>query len=83
MADEHLGNVEELQSYFVKRIEKMLTAKGKKLIGWDEILEGGLAPEATVPRLAVERVAGVLLASLDVESVGRRPHAQHLVCGLL
>ena len=48
MADEHLGNVEELQSYFVKRIEKMLTAKGKKLIGWDEILEGGLAPEATV-----------------------------------
>jgi hexosaminidase len=48
MADEHLGNVEELQSYFVKRIEKMLTAKGKKMIGWDEILEGGLAPEATV-----------------------------------
>jgi hexosaminidase len=48
MADEHLGNVEELQSYFVKRVEKMLTAKGKKLIGWDEILEGGLAPEATV-----------------------------------
>jgi hexosaminidase len=48
MADEHLSSVEELQSYFVKRVEKMLTAKGKKLIGWDEILEGGLAPEATV-----------------------------------
>ncbi len=48
MADEHLGNVEELQSYFVKRIEKILKSKGKKLIGWDEILEGGLAPEATV-----------------------------------
>ncbi len=48
MADEHLGNVDELQSYFVKRMEKMLNAKGKKLIGWDEILEGGLAPEATV-----------------------------------
>jgi hexosaminidase len=48
MADEHLGNVEELQSYFVKRMEKMLKAKGKKMIGWDEILEGGLAPEATV-----------------------------------
>jgi hexosaminidase len=48
MADEHLANVEELQSYFVKRIEKMLKAKGKKMIGWDEILEGGLAPEATV-----------------------------------
>ncbi|MGW8121725.1 beta-N-acetylhexosaminidase [Roseivirga echinicomitans] len=38
----------ELQSYFIKRIEKFLTSKGKKLIGWDEILEGGLAPEATV-----------------------------------
>ncbi|MBS1660505.1 MAG: family 20 glycosylhydrolase [Bacteroidetes bacterium] len=48
MADENLKNVDELQSYFVKRMEKMLNAKGKKLIGWDEILEGGLAPEATV-----------------------------------
>jgi hexosaminidase len=48
MNNEHLSNVEELQSYFVKRMEKMLNAKGKKLIGWDEILEGGLAPEATV-----------------------------------
>lgn len=38
----------ELQSYFIKRLEKMLKQKGKKLIGWDEILEGGLAPEATV-----------------------------------
>jgi hexosaminidase len=48
MVDEHLKNVDELQSYFVKRMEKMLTAKGKKLIGWDEILEGGLAQSATV-----------------------------------
>jgi hexosaminidase len=48
MKDEHLNNVDELQSYFVKRIEKMLKDKGKKMIGWDEILEGGLAPEATV-----------------------------------
>jgi hexosaminidase len=48
MSDEHLKNVDELQSYFVKRIEKILQSKGKKLIGWDEILEGGLAPEATV-----------------------------------
>lgn len=45
---EGLKNVDELQSYFVKRIEKYLTSKGKKMIGWDEILEGGLAPEATV-----------------------------------
>ena len=48
MQDEHLKNVDELQSYFVKRIEQMLKSKGKRLIGWDEILEGGLAPEATV-----------------------------------
>ena len=48
MADEHLKNTDELQSYFVRRMEQMLKSKGKKLIGWDEILEGGLAPEATV-----------------------------------
>jgi hexosaminidase len=45
---EGLKGVDELQSYFVKRIEKYLVSKGKKMIGWDEILEGGLAPEATV-----------------------------------
>jgi len=45
---ESLSGVDELQSYFVKRIEKHLISKGKKLIGWDEILQGGLAPEATV-----------------------------------
>ncbi len=39
---------EELQAYFMKRVETILKSKGKKLIGWDEILEGGLAPEATV-----------------------------------
>jgi len=48
MEQEHLNNVDELQSYFVKRMEAMLKSKGKRLIGWDEILEGGLAPEATV-----------------------------------
>ena len=45
---EKLEDEFELQSYFIKRIEKFLIAKGRKLIGWDEILEGGLAPEATV-----------------------------------
>jgi hexosaminidase len=39
---------EELQSYFMKRVEQILKSKGKKMIGWDEILEGGLAPEAAV-----------------------------------
>jgi len=40
--------VVELQSYFNKRLEDILKQKGKKLLGWDEILEGGLAPNATV-----------------------------------
>jgi hexosaminidase len=45
-----LGDTSEdqLQSYFIQRIEKFLIANHRKLIGWDEILEGGLAPEATV-----------------------------------
>jgi hexosaminidase len=43
-----LKNEEELQSYFVQRMEKFINSKGRKLIGWDEILEGGLAPNATV-----------------------------------
>ncbi|MCJ7552588.1 MAG: family 20 glycosylhydrolase, partial [Ignavibacteriaceae bacterium] len=46
--DEGLADEHELQSYFVKRIEKFVNSKGKRIIGWDEILEGGLAPEATV-----------------------------------
>jgi len=39
---------DELQSYFIRRIESFLDLNGRKLIGWDEILEGGLAPNATV-----------------------------------
>jgi len=45
---EGLKNEHELQSYFVQRIEKYLNDHGRKIIGWDEILEGGLAPNATV-----------------------------------
>jgi hexosaminidase len=45
---EGLKNEEELQSYFIKRIEQFVTGKNRKIIGWDEILEGGLAPTATV-----------------------------------
>jgi hexosaminidase len=48
MQQQGLKNTEELQSYFIKRLEKILKKHGKKLIGWDEILEGGLAPEASV-----------------------------------
>ncbi|MFV0538234.1 MAG: beta-N-acetylhexosaminidase [Dysgonomonas sp.] len=39
---------EQLQSYFIKRVEQMVNAKGKSIIGWDEILEGGIAPNATI-----------------------------------
>jgi len=45
---EGLKNVFELQSYFIQRMEKFLNANGRQLIGWDEILEGGLAPGAAV-----------------------------------
>jgi len=44
----NMTHPEELQAYFMKRVETILKSKGKKMIGWDEILEGGLAPEATV-----------------------------------
>lgn len=43
-----LTDEDQLQSYFIKRIDAFLTAKGRRLLGWDEILEGGLAPGATV-----------------------------------
>ncbi len=45
---EGLLNEHELQSYFIKRIEKFINARGRNIIGWDEILEGGLAPNAAV-----------------------------------
>ena len=48
MQEEGLNSVEELQSYLVRRIEAFLNAHGRHLIGWDEILEGGLSPNATV-----------------------------------
>jgi hexosaminidase len=44
----NLKSEEELQSYFIKQMDGYLTSKGKKLIGWDEILEGGLSPNAAV-----------------------------------
>ena len=61
MEAENLKDETELQSYFVKRIEKLLVSKGRRLIGWDEILEGGLAPEATV--MSWRSVAGGIEAA--------------------
>jgi len=44
----NIRHVEDLQGYFMNRVEQILKAKGKKLLGWDEILEGGISPEATL-----------------------------------
>lgn len=48
MVEEGFREVEQVQGYFIRRIERLLNERGKRLIGWDEILEGGLAPNATV-----------------------------------
>ena len=48
MKREGLKDEHELQSYFVRRIDKFVTSKGRKIIGWDEILEGGISPNATI-----------------------------------
>ncbi len=48
MKENGLKNEEELQSYFIRRVEKLANARGKKIIGWDEIQEGGLSPTATM-----------------------------------
>lgn len=48
MKEKNLKDGHDVQSYFIKRVEKILESKGRKLIGWDEIREGGLSPQATV-----------------------------------
>ena len=57
MRREGLDDEDELQSWFVRRIERYLNAKGRRLIGWDEIMEGGLAPNATVMTWRTEESA--------------------------
>ncbi|MFZ4724441.1 MAG: beta-N-acetylhexosaminidase, partial [Paludibacter sp.] len=58
---QNLNNEHELQSYFVQRIEKFINSKGRQIIGWDEILEGGLAPNATV--MSWRGIAGGIAAA--------------------
>ncbi|MEY3585150.1 MAG: hypothetical protein RLZZ243_214, partial [Bacteroidota bacterium] len=48
MSANHLKDEHELQSYFIRQMDAFVTSKGKKMIGWDEILEGGLSPNAAV-----------------------------------
>jgi len=71
MTDEGLKNEEELQSYFIKRMEKILASNGKKLIGWDEILEGGLSPNATV--MSWRGVKGAIQAANEGHDVVMAP----------
>lgn len=59
---------EKLQSYFVQRMEKVLAKHGKKIIGWDEILEGGLAPTATVMSWRGEQ-GGIAAANLGHDAI--------------
>jgi hexosaminidase len=70
---EGLKDEKELQSYFIKRIEKFIVSKGKRLIGWDEILEGGLAPEATV--MSWRGVAGGIDAAKQGHDVIMSPNS--------
>lgn len=61
MRELELADVHAIQPWFMKRIEKMLAAHGRKLIGWDEIAEGGLAPNATV--MSWRGIAGAIAAA--------------------
>lgn len=63
-ADKNHTAEEKLQSYVIQRMEKYLETKGKKIIGWDEILEGGLAPSATVMSWRGEE-GGIAAALMD------------------
>jgi len=71
LSRESLDGEEELQSYFIRRIEKFLTSKGKSLIGWDEVLEGGLAPRATV--MSWRGMAGGIAAARQGHDVVMSP----------
>lgn len=73
MREEGLANVDELQSYMIHRIEEYLNARGRQIIGWDEILEGGLAPNATVMSWRGEE--GGRAAAAAKHSVVMSPHA--------
>ena len=72
MQEEGLASVDELQSYMIHRIEEWLNAHGRQIIGWDEILQGGLAPNATVMSWRGEE--GGLAAAAAGHKVVMSPH---------
>ncbi|TKB96007.1 family 20 glycosylhydrolase [Pedobacter cryophilus] len=69
--NEKLRNENELQSYFIHRIEKFVNKNGRSIIGWDEILEGGLAPNATV--MSWQTTAGGIAAAKQKHNVIMTP----------
>ena len=73
MREEGMESVDELQSYMIHRIEEYLNARGRQIIGWDEILQGGLAPNATVMSWRGEE--GGLAAAAAGHKVIMSPHA--------
>lgn len=68
---ENLKDEEQLQSYFINRIERFVNSKGRSIIGWDEILEGGLAPNATV--MSWRGVSGGISAAKQKHNVIMSP----------
>ncbi len=66
-----VANEHELQSWFIRRMDTFLTSKGRRLIGWDEILEGGLAPNATV--MSWRGTAGGIAAAREGHDVVMAP----------
>jgi hexosaminidase len=74
MQREGLKDEDELQSYFTRRVEKFLNSKGRELIGWDEILEGGLAPNAVV--MSWRGTKGGIAAAKAGHRVVMTPHAE-------
>ncbi|NNL16723.1 MAG: beta-N-acetylhexosaminidase [Flavobacteriaceae bacterium] len=71
IADEGLKDEHELQNYFISRIERYLNSKERQIIGWDEILEGGLAPNATV--MSWRGTAGAIEAARQKHNVIMTP----------
>ena len=69
--NEGLKNEYELQSYFIQRMEKFVNKNGKSIIGWDEILEGGLAPNATV--MSWQGISGGIAAAKQKHNVIMTP----------
>ncbi len=71
ITDEGLKDEHELQSYLIQRMEKYINSKGRKIIGWDEILEGGLAPNAAV--MSWRGVSGGIAAAKEHHYVVMSP----------